>query len=288
MSWHPGARSSQRFSHNVYGGEQALGNTIDGLEHLAVSSNGPPVIDTSAPVHCSPLETPNMYGMPSSFFDQPMYTMSDATAMDYNLETSSAYPNTQLYSSSSLFNTDTIPSYVPSDYATTFPVYKSNGTFTQAAVAPIINLEDPSYQQAPQPRPQPRSPAPTARVKKSRELVGMGLYDDTAKVQRESIGKTLKLEDSWQPSEKTKEVNDIGVEDDHDEEYSTDEEDEEPAPLPGSSDLPNEVPVFQDLSNQSFFFENDDSYGNLMATGSDVPFYQPKVPEPVQATFSWI
>lgn len=291
MSWHPCARSSQSFSHDVYGGEQALGNTIDGLEHLAVSSNGPPVIDTSATVQYPTSEASNMYGMPNSYFGQPMYMVTDAAAQNYSFETPSTYPSTQFYSSTSGLNAETIPCYVSSDYAATVPVYHGDGIATRTTSAPTSNLQDPSHQQTPQPQLRSQSPTLRARVKKSSELIGMGLYDDTTKVQRESVGKTLKLEDSWQPPGKLNEGDDKKAEDDQDDESSTDDDDdddEEPPRMPASSTLPDEVPLYQDLSNQSFFFENDDSYGHFMTAGPDIPLYQPKVPEPVQATFSWI
>ena len=138
--------------------------------------------------------------------------------------------------------------------------------------------------------PQAQSLSTRPRNKKSKELVAMGLYDDAAQVQRESIGKTLKLEDSWQPPEKEKEKQLMGEHshiDGQEEDSSTDEDEEETLALPSTAVSHSHVPVYQDLSNQSFFFEDDDSYTNLMPVASELPMYQPKLPEDIQASFSW-
>lgn len=103
--------------------------------------------------------------------------------------------------------------------------------------------------------------------KKSNDLIGIGLYDNedhdfsdsTDKVftNRASIGRDLKLEETWQPP-----VEDMSVEDD-DDAYSEDET--EPADLALPNFAPPLIesqsvgqPAYGDLSDQSFFFEDDE------------------------------
>lgn len=285
VSWHLGARFSQGFIHEVYGGEQALGNTIDGLEHLAVSNDGPLAVNSSAtPQHPNlPLSTD--YGLPDPCFGPPFYVPAYPVSGDYNTNPSSAYLNTQTFPGSGQPTHKINPSYFTTGYNITNPEDQADDIYTHTAASPMSKRQEKDHKgcaHAPV-----VSPTPRARTKQSRDLIGMGLYDDTAKVQRESVGKTLKLEDPWQPPEHT-EGDERKVEGGQDEEDSTDEEDEELPPMPATSELPSQVPVYQDLSNQSFFFDNDDSYRNMMAVGPELSFCQPKVPDPMQAAFSWI
>ena len=120
----------------------------------------------------------------------------------------------------------------------------------------------------------PPQPAPVLQRKKSKELVGLGLYDDKEKdflsglnqdSNRESLGKDLKLEETWQPPKNEEE----------DESYSSDEvEEEEPETLSivdqAGIEPPTFYPTYGDLSNQSFFFNDDDNSGQQMS--HDVPY----------------
>ncbi|MCJ1386548.1 hypothetical protein MMC17_009674 [Xylographa soralifera] len=132
---------------------------------------------------------------------------------------------------------------------------------------------------------------------RSKELVGMGLYDTPdrnsfsldsatdshvgsfiADPHHESLGKGLKLEETWQPPAEEEE-------DDEDAESSDEEEEkehevEEPSPV-GAREQAWQVDVmgpkvqdagqqsYGDLSNQSFFFDGDDTYfdGGAYAQG---------------------
>jgi hypothetical protein len=130
----------------------------------------------------------------------------------------------------------------------------------------------------------------------SKELVGMGLYDHpdrpsqslnslaggllggcTADPHRESMGKGLKLEETWEPPEEDKssdEDEDGEAEAEEEEEAEAAEEGTEDAPYsddedvsPGSQAVADQAqaaypPPYMDLSNQSFFF--DDTYGDGM------------------------
>lgn len=140
--------------------------------------------------------------------------------------------------------------------------------------------------------------SPPISKKKSKELVGMGLYDypDQASIssrdllarfseQRESMGKGLKLEETWQPPKDMEEEEEAEEEDGEEEEeeaYSTDEADEDVLPIvTPTSDAETQgafYPTYGDLSNQTFFFD-DDPYANCIAFQAIQECRQPKVPD---------
>ena len=141
-------------------------------------------------------------------------------------------------------------------------------------------------------------PTPVLERKKSKELVGLGLYDDkkeeflstlNSESNRESLGKELKLEETWQPPKN---------EEEDEEAYSSDEaEEEEPEALGFINQAPVDpqtfYPTYGDLSNQSFFFNDDDQQ-----LGHDVPYVNyvalgPEGPPKAQAVaetgnFMWL
>ncbi|MCJ1224293.1 hypothetical protein MMC12_000938 [Toensbergia leucococca] len=118
----------------------------------------------------------------------------------------------------------------------------------------------------------------TTRIqkKRSKELVGMGLYDhgnstqshaltQIAHLQREPLGKGLKLEETWQPP-KGKQEEEEDDDDEEDDSSIDDAEDGSPMLLPGKDDIQaTSYPTCSDLSDQTFFFENDDQYFNFLA-----------------------
>ncbi|CAL8574255.1 hypothetical protein XPA_000221 [Xanthoria parietina] len=133
---------------------------------------------------------------------------------------------------------------------------------------------------------------------KSKELVGMGLYDGPSRKELSTLsvspdhvgqlraqpqGKGLKLEETWQPP------NDDG----HDEEeegYSTDEADEDfphgPAPHEAQPAL---LPAnYGDLSNQSFFFDSDDPFTEYMSFDPGVQVCKPKISDTTNQNFMWL
>lgn len=129
--------------------------------------------------------------------------------------------------------------------------------------------------------------------KKSKELVGMGLYDDKnvgmfASLDHvgsemsglgDSLGKGLKLEETWKPP---------GNDDDNDEGYSTDDAEEELPIAPAPQEVQTHfVPVAGDLSNQTFFFENDEQYSDWAAFGQSMPAYPSKPLDPASGNFLW-
>lgn len=144
--------------------------------------------------------------------------------------------------------------------------------------------------------------SPSIRKEKSKELVGMGLYDypDQNSIssldmlsrfsgQRESMGKGLKLEETWQPPEDTEKGEEEAEDEDEEEEeeeeeaYSTDEADEDVLPIvtpTSDSETPAAFyPAYGDLSNQTFFFDNDDPYANCLAFQAIQECRQPKAPD---------
>ena len=139
---------------------------------------------------------------------------------------------------------------------------------------------------------------PVLQRKKSKELVGLGLYDDkkedflstfNSDSTRESLGKDLKLEETWQPPNN---------EEEDEESYSSDEaEEEDPEALGFINQAPVNpqtfYPTYGDLSDQSFFFNDDDQ-----KLGHDVPYVNyvalgPEDPAKAQAVadtgnFMWL
>jgi hypothetical protein len=136
--------------------------------------------------------------------------------------------------------------------------------------------------------------------KGSKELVGMGLYDNPdndgwselacgagsvlchhANPHRESTGKGLKLEETWEPPKDPD-----GAEEE--EAYSSDEADEDLLTAPILEQGPPAFyPPYGDLSNQSFFFDTDDACSGCIAFDQGVPPYPPKCPDPARENFLW-
>ena len=196
----------------------------------------------------------------------------------------SCYQNIQQpypYDASTLAQTWAFP---PNDH----PTY---ATPTSPSFLPIqIPLEG-------MPRTQVESKPPIA-VKKSTELVGMGLYDDkngsmfasldsvgeSASGLRDSLGKGLKLEETWEPPNKDETEGDNA-----DEGYSTDDAEEELPVAPAPQESQAQVyPAYGDLSNQTFFFDTDEQYGNYMVLDQGTHAYPSKPSDPVPGNFFWI
>ena len=128
---------------------------------------------------------------------------------------------------------------------------------------------------------------PLIPKKQSKELVGMGLYDHPDRdspssldysalspgylvnSHRESVGKGLKLEETWQPPQNPEEEEaEDDAEEEEEEAYSTDEADEDlppvVSPTPVAETQKSFYPTYGDLSNQTFFLD-DDSYTSCLA-----------------------
>jgi len=93
--------------------------------------------------------------------------------------------------------------------------------------------------------------------KKSDELIGLGLYDPPESSPPPfglaSLGKGLKLEETWQPPEEMEEDEDDGEE-------SSDEEEEPTTQL--ERQWPQMSLPLMNMSGQSFFFEDEDGVAN--------------------------
>ena len=310
MSWHPGSDMISTLATQVPTSEPALGNTIVGLQNLAVSGQPDSSIQQS-------LENAFAagYGIPIN----AALSMSDQSptgAEHYEPAHASVYRQESLYSSD--------PTYNPYSYNTLQQLQQSY--MPQSAIQDTYPAA--SHQQSQWPGIQPcsandfqdlqtsadlyyRSSNPGQKVnvkaaaqvskKAIKVLSGIGLYDDkvsdflsdtSGDPNRDSMGKGLKLEETWQPP-KDEEEND---EDDEEGSYSTDEAEEMEDELPIMATAPQEAqtafyPPYEDLSQQSFFFSNDDDpytgedaqYSNYLAFGQA----QPKAQDPVTGNFLW-
>lgn len=146
--------------------------------------------------------------------------------------------------------------------------------------------------------------------KQSKELVGIGLYDNEDRdymsrlnsacsndPKRESLGKELKLEETWEPPRDDGEAEEGNEED---EAYSTDEaeeiEEEVPVfmgPTPADSQTAF-YPTYGDLSDQSFFFNEDDQFAhedqfaNYLTFDGGLQEGQPKAQAARTDNFLWV
>ena len=144
----------------------------------------------------------------------------------------------------------------------------------------------------------------------SKELVGMGLYDSPDRgsnsiltcgensgiaqfynnlhPRQESVGKGLKLEETWQPPVQGNENED--EDEDEDEAYSTDEGEEEPPSGPGFTATdqhraPN--PFYGDLSDQTFLFDPEDNYPNDIAFDQNISVAEYKALDAAMEHATW-
>ncbi|MCJ1284051.1 hypothetical protein MMC26_003382 [Xylographa opegraphella] len=203
----------------------------------------------------------------------PSYVPSDSS---YHLE----FPTVPL---SNDYPTCSLMSYATQTWAeslSAFPAYTAPPT---PDFLPIQNPSD-MWQGAPT-AVQPRLTKP-----RSKELVGMGLYDTPdrnsfspdsatdshggsfiADPHHESLGKGLKLEETWEPpAEEEEDDEDAESTDEEEKEEEEEQEVEEPSPVGAPEQLWQAEAVgakvhdvgqrgYGDLSNQSFFFDGDDT-----------------------------
>ena len=307
MSWHPGSKDYRSPGTYVATSEPIIGNTIAELENLAVSSTAAPSVqqsiqDAFAMGYGYPINAPTTTCEESPIAMPGYGTLGPASEPVYD-----SYPT---YSISDL------PQYPPMPQATTFSAYPApNYQLPQQwphgrgyAINSQVPQPIPNYPPAQLPAKTMRQSKATLRLtrKGSQELVGMGLYDDKASdftsslnsalsvdPNRDALGKGLKLEETWQPP------NDDEEEDD-DEAYSSDEAEEvEETPPSFMASAPAEaqtafLPNYGDLSDQSFFFNDDeeyinnDQYANYLAYGQGLSGVQSKPqPSPGLENYLW-
>ena len=154
---------------------------------------------------------------------------------------------------------------------------------------------------------------PRPLKEQTKELVGMGLYDSpdkdhissltlgdgsgctqlwgTLHHRQESVGKGLKLEETWQPPIGQEDENQDEVEGELDEGYSTDEGEEE-LPVGHGLAAPGQqqaaLPAYGDLSNRKFFFDNDETFTNDLAFDQTFSFAQHKALDAAMGHATWI
>ncbi|CAD6570093.1 MAG: hypothetical protein ASARMPREDX12_003303 [Alectoria sarmentosa] len=315
MSWHPGSEMISTPATQVPTSEPVLGNTIAGLQNLAVSGQSASSVQQSIENAFS-----MGYGFPIS---RPlnMYEQSPTGLEDYEAMPESMYRPESLYTSEPMHN--------PYPY-NTFQQYQHS----YMPHPPTQDTYPPASYQVPQwPEAQPcfandvqdsqamadlsqwsSNPGPKLNVKAAPQVLkrankvlsGIGLYDDKAPdfvpgtscdYNRDSIGKGLKLEETWQPPKDDDENDDDDDDDDDDGDgsYSTDEAEEIEEDPPIMASAPQHAPTafyptYGDLSNQSFFFTNDDDpytgedqYANYLAFGQP----QSKPQDPATGNFLW-
>ncbi|KAL8712074.1 MAG: hypothetical protein Q9220_003507 [cf. Caloplaca sp. 1 TL-2023] len=196
-------------------------------------------------------------GQTTNFFQQDTHTLYDYDPF----YASFAVPDfSQLQPDLANYTTQQTPDFFPSHYPSQQPQY------IQTPVVPQINKQ------------------------KSKELFGMGLYDGPSRKELSGLnaspdhidqllaepqGKGLKLEETWQPPNEESNDAEEEEEDAEEEGYSTDEAEEDFPPAPPTAEVqPTFIPAYHDLSNKSFFFENDDPYTNFMSLDQGVEVCQ--------------
>ena len=312
MSWHPGSDMISTSATQVPTSEPALGNTIVGLQNLAVSGQPACSIQQS-------LENAFAmgYGLPINA-SLPMSEQSPTGAELYEPAHASVYGQESLYNSEPTYNSypyNTLQqlqhSYMPQpstqDMYPAASYQLSQWSETQACVPNDSQDLQPSVDlcyRSSNPGPKLNAKAaPQVSKKANKVLSGIGLYDDkvpdfmsgtSGDPNRDSMGKGLRLEETWQPPKDEDE--DENDEDDEEGSYSTDEAEEMEEDLPIMATATQEAqtafyPPYGDLSQQSFFFANDEDpytgedapYANYLAFGSA----QPKPQDPVSGNFLW-
>ena len=306
MSWHPGSDDLHRPATQVPTSEPALGNTIAGLQNLAVSSTPASSVQQSIK---------NAFAMGYGYPISKPPAVYDRSSKDFEIKAvpQSVYDPYSVYSIPGqheypYVSAPTCDMYQPSEYQIPqWPHVQSETVY-----APQTFQEAPDFVsiQAPSSVPQKLDVRMSTQVskKKSKELKGLGLYDNenhefmstlvsaaNQDLNRESMGKGLKLEETWQPP-----MDDDGNNDDEDEEgYSTDEIEEvdEVPPITASTPAKPQTAFYSsydDLSNQSFLFNDDDQfqtedqYVSYLAFGQELPETQSKQQQAGTGNFLWV
>ena len=317
MSWHPGSDMISTSATQVRASEPALGNTIVGLQNLAVS--GQPASSVQQSIENA---FAMGYGLPIST-PLSMPEQSPTGNEDYQAALESMYRQESLYNSEPMYNPysyntlQQLPnSYMPQpstqdmypsvDYQ--LPQWpESQPCFDQDFHNPQTSADVCQWPSNLGPKPNVKA-TPQASKRSNKVLSGIGLYDDkvpdftsgtSGDANRDSMGKGLKLEETWQPPKDEDENDDDDDDDDDDDEersYSTDEAEEIEEDPPIMASVPQEgqtalYPPYGDLSQQSFFFSQDEDaysgedhpYTNYLALGSG----QSKAQDSVTGNFVW-
>ena len=309
MSWQPGSETLQTAATSMPIGEPAIGTTIEGLENLAVSGTPDDSVQQSIQDAFA-----MGYGFPVSK-SNTMYQQSPTemegyetvgTSLEYTCNPYYSYnmpeqPRYEFVSQAPIYDNYTASTYQMPQWPQVEPEHSINSQTTQPNLdfLPLIYSEK-------TPQKVSVTTIPQLPKKGSKELVGMGLYDDEDKdfistlnsaisvdPSRDSMGKGLKLEETWEPP-KDEDNGNEGAEEGYSSE-EVEEVDEIPAvqstTQPGIQ--PALYPTYGDLSNQSFFFSEDeqyatdDQYGSYMTFGQGLQDSQPKFQDPTTSSFVW-
>ena len=307
MSWHPGSRHNETAAKTIPSSGLNLRNTIAGLETLAVAEDHIPSDQISWEKNMTipptqPFQENNSTLYPQCYSNRaPAISEQQLASMEGyqhlmagNHTTFSSYPLYDVPDLTQDFNP-------PLPYGFGYEQYASAGMQASDWAHLSSNIDNYPIPQTPDFLPI-QNPAgnlentifPTMKKKKSSELVGMGLYDNIerncgqassnlASLRGESTGKGLKLEETWQPPKEDEE------DEEDEEEISSADEAEDDVPVSFAQDEPQPAlyPPYGDLSNQSFFFDNDDQYPNCIAFDQAMQVCQPKVPDPVIENSLW-
>ena len=311
MSWHPGSDMISTPATQLGTSEPALGNTIAAIQNLAVSTQ---------PASSAQQSIENAfamgYGVPIT---KPVttYEQSPAGLADYEAAPESIYGPESSYNSEPMYNPYSYNlyqqyqnSYMPqSAMQDTYPAAnyqlpqwpEAQPCFANDFQGPQTSADVCHWSSNPVQKVNVKA-APQASKRANKVLSGIGLYDDkvpdfissaSSDPNRDSMGQGLKLEETWQPP-KDDDENDEDVDEDEGS-YSTDEAEEIEEDPPVIASAPQHAqtafyPTYGDLSNQSFFFSNDedpytgeDQYANYLAFNQA----QSKAQDPATGNFLW-
>ena len=304
-SWHPNSRSFDTTSGYCPTSEPTMRSTIAGFQNLAVTTS------IGAAGEESPLRNPLPVGPNYAVNPPPTNMLHPAGGFHdgqlSNINPPIVYVPQPVYAWPSQYQgyfSDMPPSYNPPLYPSA-EMQQPNWCPPSHFTANPVPMLAPDYFST-----QPSSETPDSLKrggesqlprKRSKELIGMGLYNnpdddlwseldhDTgsflchlANPHRESTGKGLKLEETWEPPKAQD-----GAEDD-DASSSDEAEEELPTMLTTMEQVPAaSYPPYGDLSNQSFFFDSDDPYPSCVTFDQGLSSFQPKYPEPARENFLW-
>ena len=298
FSNHESAASSRTGSQLLSNAENTssdsiLGNTIAGFETLAVSGSGRQSLESEV----CPRVAQNQYSYP-----QPqMYCRQSHGAGPHF-----SYPELDSGATFVPYHNNQLP-YGHQPQALQYPSSYDLYALAQGLVCPsqdsavYAQHTSPDFLPIQYPAEVPygdrTATAPQIAPKRSKELIGMGLYDDKngsmfasldcvgvgASGLGDSLGKGLKLEETWKPpGAADAQINEA------DEGYSTDDAEEElPIALSPQEAQTQVLPVAGDLSNQTFFFDSDEQYNNYISFDQGLSACCSKPPDLVPGNFLW-
>ncbi|MCJ1354122.1 MAG: hypothetical protein MMC33_004109 [Icmadophila ericetorum] len=313
VSWHPSTRTPNRSSGWAASYYAPARYSMGDHQNISVTGFPAPAIQ-SEPESATSMSTHYSMDGSSIAYQSTAMSLYEGNPQSLNLDTTYQsciapdFANPQ-YSDATM--TDGFPTFPPNGYSTqtwaeslsAFP------TYTTPPTPDFLPIQYPSdmWQGCMQ------DSVTTLPKKPSKELVGMGLYDDldidsfslesalnghfghvVKHTHLEPTGKGLKLEETWQPPE---EEDDDG-EEDEDEDESEEEAKYEKAPQhvkpeAHMSSVPtatqnNPPTAYGDLSNQSFFFDNDDSYFDSTGFENAMPAMPPNLGTAGIRDFNWV